>query len=408
MPNAARYPASHYLGNGPALNGDFAYYDANLAASINGDDGSAHAPTSPIVLSGPGLQVSAPILIARTGVLNANRAPTIFCQDGDFIELGTNNPNSARSIAHPVIPFRGLPNYAWAARPDGCIQAYGPMVDMSDGKGMRAARALVRIRPHDGATLGQVSVFFRVGAAHPALPPTMPSVRIVRMAPDGTVVPLTSTASGADSNGFVFASKPSSATLWYAGGQTQSLIVPCDQNNAINVDAYTYYVELVEEQGLTGYPWQLTYKQPVVCTFASTISGLSGTPASGVADGLSLGVGDRVLLTENFNVNPQFSGIWIIQSGAWTRGPDMSVSSDFSQGMVVPVLGGTLFGGTLWQADPSATSWTIGPGGIASVANLRWNPRVPGPTTGNAFTPKGVIWTQLRALYTSIGSLQFS
>lgn len=416
MPNPQLYPAAHYVGNGPALNTDFAYYDATLAASVNGDDGSAHAPATVITLAGPGLQVSAPILVTRTGVLHANSAPSVFCLDGDYIQLSALNPNASRSIAHPVSPSRGIPNYAWQARPDGCIQAYAPMVDMSDGNGLRPARALVRIRPHDGATLGQMSVSFRVGTAHPSLPPTMPSVRIVRMAQDGTCVPLSSQATGADVNGFIFASKPSSAALWYAGGQTKSLIVPCDQNNVVNVDSYAYYVELVEEQGLTGYPWQLTYKQPVVCAQSANAGSASGIPTTSLSDGLTLGVGDRILLTGSYSTNPQFSGIWIIQSGSWTRAPDMSLSKDFTQGMVVPVLGGTLYGGTLWQADPSVTSWVLGSGGIASVGYLPWNMRVPnsnanvvaGASTTASFLPNGIIWNQLSALYTSIGSLQFA
>jgi hypothetical protein len=230
------------------------------------------------------------------------------------------------------------------------------MYDDSSGVGMRPARALVPIRAHDGSTIGKFTVNFRVSTPHTQLPQTMPSVRLVRMDSGGNLVSLTSAASGADPNGYVFIQKPATAAAWYNSGAAQSLVVTCDQNNVADISQYDYFLEIVEEQGLTGYPWQLTIKQKVKAAstgpvgFASTISPI---------DGITLAAGDRFLLKDNAS---GVNGIYVWAPGTlWlapnTRAADMRSSTDFTQGMCVLVDQGNINGGAIFQVASSTTAW---------------------------------------------------
>jgi hypothetical protein len=88
----------------------------------------------------------------------------------------------------------------------------------------------------------------------------------------------------------------------------------------------------------------LTYSQikgssvalPCIVATQSSIT-LSGTQT---INGVSVVVGDRVLVTQNGANN----GIWIVQSGAWTRSVDMSTDDDVFQGLIVFVSDGTTNG----------------------------------------------------------------
>jgi hypothetical protein len=362
MPNAlVRAPVTNWTGGSTVLNTELATFDNNLARSVNGVDGSCHAPTAQIILAGP-FTLTGPLRITRGGTLTSGAPNTFRFSDGDYPLLSATHTGRTHKRRYPCAAARGIPRYLWKVRrEDFGLQAYAPMYDDSSGVGPRPALAYVPLRVHDNSTLSSVLVNYRVGFAHPSLPPTMPLLRVLRMDSNGNLASLTSQAAGADAQGYFTIPRPLSAAAWYNGGLPQTVTVPCDQNNAVTTNSFDYFLEITEEQGLTGYPWMLLYKKQVRLAVVGNVAFGSGFPAT--LDGVTRNAGD-VWLVKDQNDKTQ-NGIY---SGLST--PGLSVASDFAQGMVVPVDQGNQNGGAYWQASPSITSWTPGtePGATATWA----------------------------------------
>ena len=350
MPNAlVRTPVTLWTAGSTILPSEFTALERQIAQSWNGVDGGCWAPTSPIILNGSaGIAITGPLTITRGGLLTIYNAGTIQIANGDNIRY-----SPARSLTRQFACLTARPKHriAWhARREDSGLQAWAPSYDLSDGTGQQVARAYLSFAAHDGSTVTQAVVSFRVGYTHGSLPGTMPSARILRVDAAGNAVPMTSTAAGGDASGYVYAAKPSSLAS-YAAGSAQTITLTCDQNNTVNRALYEYVVELVEEQGLTGYPWQLTFKQPVdvAAVGYQVASGLSAT-----IDGVAVSnAGTRVLLGQQYD--PSENGIFISSTGQWSRAPDFQSATDFSTGVIVPVNGGATQAGALMQVATGPT-----------------------------------------------------
>jgi hypothetical protein len=372
MPSLIRNPVTLWLGTSPVTRAELQAFDKSLGSAINGDLGGAWGPASPLVITGGGLSLAttcAPLAITRGGQLTSLAAGVFRCADGDFPQLAEGHPGRTRTILYPCVAGRGLPGYLWwARRKDFAFQAIAPMYDDSTGAGFQPARALVPIRAHDGATLSQAVVHFRVTTPHTAIPPTLPKVRVLRQDPNGVISTLTSQAAGGDLNGFVSATKPNTVDDWNNQGLDKTIAIACDQNNVVDISQYAYLAEIVEEQGLTGYPWQVTIKKPVKCATTGTVSLLGGSPI----DGVPLAFGDRVLVTGGGIAN----GIYSYAAGAgsggtWSRASDLVRSSDYTRGFLVPVQLGDANGGALFQGTAGAGSFVLptwDTPGIATIA----------------------------------------
>lgn len=340
-----RNPLSLWATASTILGTELVTLDTNLEQAINGVGGSAHAPVNQIGLDS--LFVTGPTQICYGGRFTSTVTGGIFLQDDDFPEYGPTHVGRTRVRMTPMLegcplndalagvvyqqqtgtttlggqtvpvfqPRIQWPQMAvWYARMTDCgVQCIAPAIDFSDGLGFRAMQWRTYVRGYDQATLSQVTISFKVGFAHTDLPSKMPKARVVSIDQLGNVLPLSSKAVGADADGYVNVPTPVSASAWYANGAAQSLTIACDQNNTIDVSQFTYAVEVVEEQGLTGYPWQITVKQPVLVanTGGTHIVQLSGTR---LIDGTTIGnFGERALLTAGidtagtYNVGLTFS-----------------------------------------------------------------------------------------------------
>ena len=91
-----------------------------------------------------------------------------------------------------------------------------------------------------------------------------------------------------------------------------------------------------------------------VVALADTNVAVAGTTT---IDGVAVVVGNRVLLTNQ--TVPAENGIWVVQSGAWTRPSDYSVGSS-AEGSSVFVTAGTNYEGTGWVALADAPSDVVG------------------------------------------------
>lgn len=377
---------------------DLARLDTNLADAINGVDGSTHGPNAQIVIGGAGLSITGPLVVARGGLLQIASGGGILLADNDWPQYSSTHAGRTPVRVYALTAATPWAAGSWRVRLDGGVQSIASSIDYSDGQGPQSLRWRAQFRAWDQATIASVTVSLRVGWPHTALPAKMPGVRVIRVDEAGNVTPLTSVAAGGDGNGYVYASTPSSAALW--SGQ-QAITVPCDQANTVDVTQYTYYLDLLEEQGLTGYPWALVYKRP--CRVATT--GPNGLGSGLVSiDGITLDAGDRILIKDDTGGNG--NGIWIAAGGSWTRAGDFTAATDFTQGLVVPVTEGAANGSSYWQAATTQASWP-GTTSVADADTIHFEPR--GETddetpanAGAAFFAHGNIWQAARVQYAGL------
>jgi hypothetical protein len=328
--------------------------DQGVRRGMNDVDGGTGAPTSQLVIGGAGVAVFGELDVAYGATLTTGGNPTISLLDNDWpvIDPVGNTAHSSRTICYDVALARGEKQMAWhVRREDGGLQAWAPMFsDLSDAVGMRPARAWAHIRVHDAATLTSVAVNFRVSTPHTQLPSVMPSFRVFTVDTGGNALLCTSQAAGADLNGYVSVPSPGSPAKWFANAAPQQFVIPIDQNNACSVGTRDYILEIVEQQGLAGFPFQLTFAKP--CRLVAT-SNLSLVGAATI-DGIAVATGDRVLATAQ-SINTQ-QGIWVASIGTgegWTRGQDITAAT-YTQGFVVPITSGATNGNRLLQAPIGA------------------------------------------------------
>jgi hypothetical protein len=109
----------------------------------------------------------------------------------------------------------------------------------------------------------------------------------------------------------------------------------------------------------------VTFKTPVIAVATTAIASLSGTGQ--VVDGVTLAAGNRVLLTAQSprggDVN---NGIWVVESGTWTRPTDFQDNQEASA-TVTFVERGTSFASTGWICTSQPPADIIGRNQLAYV-----------------------------------------
>jgi hypothetical protein len=281
-------------------------FDRNTQRGINGDRGGAYvlqatlrldsaAATVPVDVTGPTV-VSGPLAILEL----KDAGSYVRHEDNDDIVLGPAHEGRTRSFVHSFIEADPSPRDAFRARDDATL--------LSIRQGAPTPTLILPIRGHHGATLGSVSVRFRVSAQRASAPKLLPRVRVLRVSDDGTAVALTSIAAGADSDGWVSPAAPSSASAWYALGAQKTLAITCDQNNVVDVGSYWYELEVQDRDG--GVP---AFEAKAATTIAVTASGPQ------TIDGVACVAGDTVL--RRAEPNPIDNGLYVVAAGAWARAP---------------------------------------------------------------------------------------
>ena len=203
---------------------DWAVIDANTYSAVNGDYGSTHTPSANIVIGGAGVWFGGPAVLGAGSVVSS-----VTFGSNDYFVLPPGNSNQSRTLATPCVGTRG--NYGWNT-------SLGLNSIRSDVPGCGGA---IPLKVIDGAVLSSASLTYLVGSSH--LPAHQLQIRIVQVAVDGTVTPLSGTPG---TFGFV---SPGATTAagYYNGGAMQKITMALSAR--IDVSRYRYYANVIDEYG---------------------------------------------------------------------------------------------------------------------------------------------------------------
>ena len=264
---------------------DWAQFDQVVSQIVNGDLGGCWAPLTQIEILGFGLTLTGPLYVLGFGSVTSTAANAYLVNGTNIPQLGPNHVGRSRVIVSPC-------NAGRAAYPFGAVpffyglQSTCQQFNFLNAAGQTTAQLpneiYVPLRVHNGATLTEVEVSFANTLAY--TPVKTPGFRVVRVDINGVQTVMTSAAAATANGtpfvgGFLNPPAPSNSAAWYNGGAAQFFTVPCDQANIIDVSQYTYWLQIVDAQGNTGYPFQLNVTPPV--EVASNLH--YGLPNTGVA-----------------------------------------------------------------------------------------------------------------------------
>ena len=229
---------------------EFARIDANLSAAINGDDGSTHAPSSPVALGGAGAMATGVWVLSGSASIIVDEGATVPSQvvfgDSDYPTLLPGHPGRLRKLSMPLVGNLSNGDFDGSSRFPG-------------------ARAVFPLDVHHGARFVSVTVAFEVTNGHGPVP-DLPRFRVFALDVRGVS---TSLLVGAPPSGFLpYSPRPPDPTpggksTWGPDGYLQDgvfihyfvgTIVP---NIVVDVERFTYWIDIIDESGPyanSGYP----------------------------------------------------------------------------------------------------------------------------------------------------------
>lgn len=378
---------------------DWTGLGTNLFKAINGDKGGVWSPAAQIVINTGGLRVYGPTVVNYGGKLKTTSGSRFVLATNDWPKLGASHVGRTRVLLTPLLRRQSNPKYHWtpSLTYPGSIQSIACTVQGPEG--LEQPKMAIPLRVHNGGTLSTVKLKFRVNGTRKTVPLATPRLRIVRSDVDGNLVPLMSTAGGADTNGYLPFPTPASAAAYVADNAVQTFTYTCDQNNVVDTSLYMYYAELIEEVGATELVELSTIDGITVRQRKPNFSFAIANPpvTSGVPTGLSgTGIAGNVMLvyaaTDSRN-----NGIWYQAVGAWTRRDDLNDVTDFSPWWFASQQEITTTR-KVWEYDYSATlkPTKIGDGGDADSSPIVIRER----------TGRGNIWHSLACTFTSIADMR--
>jgi hypothetical protein len=357
--------------------------DANQVAAIDAVRGGCWAPTSPIIFGGSAVHtISGPVVVTgSTGKLTTQlgRGARFHLGFGIFYQLGPGHDGANQQVLETLASATGqlpmLRTSSYAQPIAATVQNTILVTGLTGPGGLQVApsigaRLVKEIRGWNGGTLSQVVIKFQPSFAHTATPTTMPKARILRMGHTDLVpTPLTSTDAGADGDGYVTFPTPTGS--WGPSIGVQQWTIPCDQNNAIDISQYAYFVDIQDEVTATVDAPAVPAQMIAPCRLATAV-GDNVLTAQGLApygslsfDGTPTANTDRVLITQS--ATPGTCGPWIASaSGAWSRTgwalPSASPTIAPPVGSLVYVYDGETFAATVMQLTsiaPAVPGWTV-------------------------------------------------
>lgn len=221
---------------------EWAALDSRLTKAINGDGGGSWTPTAHLAIGGAGMWLAG--ATNTLGGTNSQITTSVSGQKvithGDDDHLLLAGAHSGRSRVITVCFDSGVAATGW----DDQLGPSGTPVATVVG-----ATMFVPLRVHHGATLASVTFRFAVASSH-GPPFSLPQFRVFALA-RGVKTPLLTNGS----SGYVpFTPTPGNGAGWFAGGAAQSLVYTLNAGVVIDTSRYTYWAEIIDEQGLSAAP----------------------------------------------------------------------------------------------------------------------------------------------------------
>lgn len=335
---------------------DWADLSSKVARSLNGDRGGTWSPSSLLDFAAGNVTVNGQALVAYGGTLKGLDAGTFVLNGAsEWPVFAPGHALRKRSILHSMLPRVSKVRGNWvtdlATMSVRSIALGLQTTDRTSVTGPTPLRLV--LRTHDGGTLKRAVFTFRVPTLRTTSPVRMPRFRVLRIDAQGNRKALTSTAAGADANGWLSPALVTSAASWWNSGKAQTFTLPCDQFNVIDKSNFTYWAEIQEEGGATvGSPMPDGFllrekKLDVDLAIVGAVSGaLSG---SKLIDGINTTAGMRVLIHQEPTATAYQQGVWVASAGAWTRALDFDAVPDITTNCIVYVKSGSLNKGRSFQ-----------------------------------------------------------
>jgi hypothetical protein len=244
----------------------FTFFDQNLAKCINGDDGGAWGPSSPIELGGQGLRLigvggrwtpTTPLELAGRGLwltggtvhqvrgqdtrLATQDGGRFLCADGDLPLL---QPPRARVLRMPPWPVqRGTAFGTLVETPSAC------RLELQNAGQGDTAQLSWTLNPylHDGARLATIDILYSVAANQ--LPQLPPVVHVLRHAAVAGQVPQAGLGLTPSVLAFPL---PGDLNAWTAGGRVQSFRYTTTTSNVIDRAGSVYELRFELEPRVPG------------------------------------------------------------------------------------------------------------------------------------------------------------
>jgi hypothetical protein len=349
---------------------DWEDLDRKIFHSWNGERGGAYCPTDLITINGAGLQVTTKVRLVAGGAIYGSAA-VFKIRDGTWPTLGAGHVGRTRRILQPIHTWMSPKPYLWArSRSPHGVGSIALAARMTFAQAIEVPELYIPLRVVDGSLMTKVEVRFRVASPRLLSPIAMPRFRVLRVPRDPVANPPEPLRATDDGLGFFSSPLVTTPHEWYRDGAAQGFEYICDQNHTIDVANFSYIAHLIEEQG-TLTPDEafdgirfIERKPDIFWVTPNASQDLNGLD-SVATEGFPAGVGMRMLVvdsdamiesgrTDNESVR---NGIWLQQTGAWTRSDDLDEPDDFSPNWIVRSIFGKTNGSSVWQCQyPARTS----------------------------------------------------
>lgn len=249
--------------------------DSAQFATWNGDLGTSHTPSAPIVLGGLGLWICGPSLFASGGSTPLVKTPLgsgvrIVHGDSDWVGLQSAAPNASRNLVQAFgdgwdVSFAATQTNAFVT-PTSMARylrenATNSLISVDPGDGTPSypaysggGRLQMPLRVHHGATLSQCEFVFQVTASRTALPAHQPQFRVVALdtqAGEPALLLTSASTAGWVGDGWVQLQR-TSASAYYNSGGAQTFVYPFDGLVVADITRYAYLAQVIDESDPSG------------------------------------------------------------------------------------------------------------------------------------------------------------
>lgn len=249
MANLDRIWPDDNLVRGDVITGsEMATLDDNITKGVNGDDGGEWNPTAVLEVGGE-VEVASLWVLEGSGnkvQSTANKDITFGGGDvEDFFGLETGHVDSSRVLFTPILEAAPVNQKLLGDGDPG--QYYGTKTFYPN------SRFTHELRVYNGAKISKVDIHWRVTQTRSVLPEVFPKMRVIAVRYDGVVVPLRAADGQTDMEGFVAISQASIAATYYNSGNEQSFSYACTIEHVIDLEQYSYFIEVIDESGANAF-----------------------------------------------------------------------------------------------------------------------------------------------------------